>query len=48
MVWICLVAAHARRVIDAAIRQWMSKVPCLRFVRRTTHRNYISFFSGGG
>ncbi|PFX22639.1 Protein SpAN [Stylophora pistillata] len=40
--------AHARGVIDQAMRHWMSKVPCLRFVRRTTHRNYISFFSGGG
>lgn len=40
--------AHARRVIDAAIRHWMNKVPCLRFVPRTSHRNYISFFYGGG
>ncbi|XP_058971466.2 nematocyst expressed protein 6 isoform X1 [Pocillopora verrucosa] len=40
--------AHARGVIDQAMRHWMSKVPCLRFVRRTTHRNYVSFFFGGG
>ncbi|KAJ7327743.1 hypothetical protein OS493_026621 [Desmophyllum pertusum] len=39
---------HARGVIDAAIRHWMNKVPCLEFVHRNGHRNYVSFFAGGG
>jgi len=40
--------AHARRVIYAGIQHWMRYVPCLKFVQRTSHRNYVSFFAGGG
>lgn len=39
---------HARRVINAAIQHWQKNVPCLKFVPRSSHRNYVSFFAGGG
>ncbi|XP_073252673.1 zinc metalloproteinase nas-6-like [Porites lutea] len=39
---------HARRVISAAIQHWERNVPCLKFVPRSSHRNYVSFFAGGG
>ena len=42
------VTGHARRVISAAIRHWQRNVPCLKFVPRSSHRNYVSFFAGGG
>lgn len=40
--------AHARGVIIRAMNHWTAKVPCIRFVRRTNQRRYLSFFSGGG
>jgi len=41
--------AHARGVIDAAIKHWITYVPCLKFVLRAHHHaNYVSFFAGGG
>lgn len=41
--------AHARSIIDAAIKHWMTYVPCLKFVKRDhRHANYVSFFAGGG
>ncbi|KAL9973499.1 hypothetical protein ACROYT_G019968 [Oculina patagonica] len=40
--------AHARSVINAGIQHWMKYVPCLKFVPRTSHANYVSFFAGGG
>lgn len=40
--------SHAQGVILQAMRHWTAKVPCIRFVRRTNQRTYLSFFSGGG
>nr|QNH72407.1 toxin candidate TRINITY_DN8389_c0_g2_i1 [Ceriantheomorphe brasiliensis] len=39
---------HARSKILGAMGEWMTKVPCLKFVRRTNEGSYLSFFSGGG
>jgi len=39
---------HASRQIAGAMGEWMTKVPCLKFVRRTNQNSYLSFFSGGG
>nr|QNH72410.1 toxin candidate TRINITY_DN17792_c1_g2_i2 [Isarachnanthus nocturnus] len=39
---------HASRQILAAMGEWMTKVPCLKFVRRSNQNSYLSFFSGGG
>ena len=47
-IWLFPVTGHARRVINAAIRHWQRNVPCLKFVPRSSHRNYVSFFAGGG
>lgn len=44
-----VITAHARGVIDAAIKHWIAYVPCLKFVKRDhRHVNYVSFFAGGG
>jgi len=42
--------AHAKGVIQRAIRHWESKVPCIRFVpyRGGQRIKYLSFFAGGG
>ena len=47
-IWLFPVTGHARRVINAAIQHWQRNVPCLKFVPRSSHRNYVSFFAGGG
>lgn len=37
----------AQSVILSAMQEW-EQSSCLKFVRRTTERNYIEFFKGGG
>ena len=34
--------------IQNAMNEWMEKVPCLRFVRRTNQAGYLHFYSGAG
>lgn len=37
----------AKNVILSAMLEW-EQSSCLKFVRRTTEKNYIEFFKGGG
>ena len=34
--------------IERAMAEWMEKVPCLRFVKRTNQQGYLHFISGEG
>lgn len=40
--------SNERPVIMRALNHWMERVKCLRFVPRSRHSRYLSFFSGGG